>query len=58
MIRLILYREKRKNLPILPQLLRDVEIMHPFDKTIQNEVFLQSDEGEDNKILIFATEGT
>ena len=55
MTRPILYREKRKTIPMLPRLLREIHIMSPFDMTLQNETFLQANDGDDDKILIFAS---
>ena len=49
-------RHQNRRRPNLPQLLEDVEIVHPYDETIHGERFFQIDSGgrDENRILIFS----
>ena len=50
------YRARHENTPILPTHRRDVSLSPRFTKTQSGEDFLLVDDGDDDKILIFATE--
>ena len=55
-IRSSLYRARHENTPVLPTHRRDVSLPNRFTQTMGGEDFLQVDDGDDEKILIFATE--
>ena len=55
-IRSSLYRVRHENTPILPTHRRDVSLSPRFTKTQSGEDFLLVNDGNDDKILIFATE--
>ncbi len=55
-IRSSLYRARHEDTPILPTLRRDVSLSTRFSNTRSGEDFLLVDDGDDDKIMIFATE--
>ena len=55
-IRSSLYRARHEDSPILPTLRRDVSLSTRFSNTRSGEDFLLVDDGDDDKIMIFATE--
>lgn len=48
-------RHQNRTRPPLPQRLADINIIHPYDQTLQNENFLQFDSGinDRNRLMIF-----
>lgn len=55
-IRSTLYRERRKNTPPLPKNRSEIHLPDDFKTTVDGRVFLQADSGQDDKILVFATD--
>ena len=55
-IRSSLYRARHENTPILPTHRRDISLSNRFTKSKSGEDLLLVDDGDDDKILIFATE--
>ena len=55
-IRSCLYRSRHEHTPTLPIHRRDVSLSGRYTKTCSGEDFLLVDDGNDNKIMIFATE--
>ena len=51
-----LYRQRHKRLPSMPQLRCDVQFSGEWAETSNGNPFFLADSGEENKIVIFATE--
>lgn len=54
----IMYRERRKNMPALPTTRSTIELPEDAKKMPDGRIFLQSDDGDDDKLLLFATDNS
>lgn len=50
-----LYRQRRKKLPSLPKNRSSIHLEEEWTRTLSDDDFLQINDGDDNKILVFST---